>query len=103
MRWDEKTSQEVYNLYRALYSVYDLKTHWHGTVVKLKKLKVSEDINLPTPGKIKFLRSTKQLLVQCKSGTVEIEALSIGGKSVRGVDFYNGYLSKRPDAEWSFS
>lgn len=103
MRWEEKTSKEAYNLYRALYSAYDLKTTWHGTAAKLKKLKLSDQTHTSTPGQVSWLRSTKQLLVQCKSGAVEIEALSIGGKSLRGIDFYNGYLSKRPVGEWSFS
>lgn len=104
MQWTEQTSQEVYNRYRALFSLYDLKTSWHGVPVKLKKLKIIPDEKdmAPRPGQIQWHRSVKQVRVRCKTGSVVIDALSIGGKSLRGVDFFNGYLSKRPEVDWFF-
>ncbi|XP_014245621.1 methionyl-tRNA formyltransferase, mitochondrial isoform X2 [Cimex lectularius] len=42
--WSKLSALEVYNLHRALSSIFPLKTHWHGQSVKLISLELDKEL-----------------------------------------------------------
>lgn len=54
-------------------------------------------------GLIEFSKHEKVLKVTCKDGAkVIVKRITVGGKTISAMDFFNGYLSKRPSTEWKF-
>ena len=111
MSWTDLTALQIYNRYRGLYSMYHLKTTFGGEQLKLNKVILlrSEELlyvekfshNRP-PGSVKFLRTSKLLVVQCKDNPIGIESVRFNHKVLNANDFYSGYLSKIPKSEWKF-
>lgn len=142
------SARNVFNLYRALNHVYPLTTKWHGALVKLTEVILSEEdikknaLDTGSPitnkevyksalqflnsssetsstkntvfqtkdtsftnksGNIHFFKNKRELHVTCCDGSVIIvKKLKVSGKSVTALDFYNGFLAKRPKSEWNF-
>lgn len=108
--WTAQTSDQIYNLYRALYSYKMLMTRWHGQSLKLVKLeKVSEGTlpitsNHKPPGTVEYLKRDKCLIVTCSDQSlIKIETLVVEGKkTITAIDFNNGFVKKRSLDERKF-
>lgn len=107
--WDVTDSNSVYNMYRALCSLWPLTTTWHGTPVKLLKVCRCWIPNVETlqlvPGQLVYDKRSHKLSVKCggKGGFVSVEKLKISGhKTMSGKDFFNGFVYMRPENEWKF-
>jgi len=71
--------------------------------VKLKSLTESRLVSQnASPGSVSWHRPSQSLIVSCKSGAIQVYELTVGGKKLRAVDFYNGYLTKRRENLWTF-
>uniref|UniRef100_A0A0A9WJL9 methionyl-tRNA formyltransferase n=1 Tax=Lygus hesperus TaxID=30085 RepID=A0A0A9WJL9_LYGHE len=54
-------------------------------------------------GKIEYSKCDKLLKVMCRDGAkLIIQKFTFNGKSISALDFFNGYLTKRPKNEWTF-
>ncbi|CAG9854019.1 unnamed protein product [Phyllotreta striolata] len=101
IKWDSMNSQQVYNLYRALYGFLLPTTEWHKVQVKLSGIKVNDevgDIEDQKPGCVSYSKMTKRLNVICADKTIiSVDSVSVLGKKVMSAaDFHNGFLSKVP-------
>lgn len=109
VNWEKNTANEIFNLYRALYSFKNVMTSFKGETVKLIEihLESTEQINTPqpdAPGSVRYCRLSKSLLVQCLGNkTIKVIKLSIGKKkSMSASDFNNGFLKKCSESERRF-
>ncbi|XP_055524586.1 methionyl-tRNA formyltransferase, mitochondrial [Wyeomyia smithii] len=113
VRWSELTAQQVYDLYRSLYSYKPLTTRFTSSsdeTIKLFKLVYDDHVSVEdsssktVPGQVQYCRLRKRLRVWCYDGkSVEVEQLGIGGRKVlSAAEFYNGYLSKVKPAQRLF-
>lgn len=107
VRWNEMTSQQVFDLYRSLYSFKFITTFWHNEKIKIKELKIleNESVKIDTkPGTIKYCREKRCLEITCSDGiAVQVYSLGIGKKSkISAHDFNNGFLKKKPPEERFF-
>lgn len=107
-RWNEMSSEEVFNLYRSIYSFKNITTSFKGEPVKLyevaRSLNFQPDILNSQPGQAVFCRVLKKLFVKCADENyVEIKQLSIGRKkAMSAISFNNGFLSKCDELERIF-
>lgn len=88
---------EVYNLYRALYSMKPLTTTWNSLQVKLIEIKISSDaVSTEPPGTIEYFKIERYLKVICGNGrSICVHRLGLEGKKVMtAAEFYNGFLGK---------
>lgn len=112
VQWNEMSSVQVYNLYRALESLLHLTTKWQGITVKLLKPELVEcgngedlvDINTVRPGFVFYHKPTKLLRVKCCDNKwIAFRNISVAGKKTMScADFYNGYISKVSKEECCF-
>ncbi|PSN58275.1 hypothetical protein C0J52_00118 [Blattella germanica] len=113
--WNEMTAIQVFNLHRALVSLYPLATTWHGLPIKLlepvlldRTLAASERSSnswlLNLPGCVELDRAGRVLRVLCADSTwIGFRNIRIQGrKPMTAHDFYNGFISKRSATEWIF-
>lgn len=83
-----KTSQEIYNLYRAFSLWPGIWCIWQKKRLKLLNIKKAEE-NL-SPGEV--LIKNKRIFVGCGQGSLEVLELQLEGKSAMSADiFANGY------------
>lgn len=104
------TSIEIYNLYRSLYSLKPITTHWHSQIVKLLKIELEKsvpDSGKPSalPGQIEYLKDEKCLRISCKDGGfIRIIQLGVEGKKlISAIEFINGFVKKKKINERFFS
>ncbi|KAJ9579551.1 hypothetical protein L9F63_004810, partial [Diploptera punctata] len=113
--WENMSSIQVFNLYRALVGLYPLSTTWHGMHIKLlepvlldKTLDISERTSnswlLSSPGCVELDRSGRILRVLCADNKwIGFQVVRIQGrKPMSAQDFHNGFISKRSATEWIF-
>lgn len=102
------TATQIYNMYRALYSVHNLKTTFLEKPLKILsfKLLISEEYDKKAcdslPGSFEYLKKEKLLRVQCKDSHIYINSVVYGGKTLKITDFHGGHLRKVPRTEWRF-
>ncbi|CAG9827293.1 unnamed protein product [Diabrotica balteata] len=100
VRWNQMTSIQVYNLYRALKGYSPLMSTWQGIPIKLSEIKICIDVDSSEiefgPGFVKYNKRTKVLKVLCADMTlVSVNSISVYGKRVmNATDFNNGFLKK---------
>ncbi|XP_050497616.1 methionyl-tRNA formyltransferase, mitochondrial isoform X1 [Diabrotica virgifera virgifera] len=100
IRWNQMTSTQVYNLYRALKGYSPVMSTWQGIPTKLSEIKICTDVNASEiefgPGFVKYDKRTKVLKVLCADMTlVSVSSISVYGKRVmNATDFNNGFLKK---------
>lgn len=109
VRWNEMSSEEVFNLYRSIYSFKNITTTFKGELVKFFEVARSSNLkpdilNSQPSGQAVFCRKSKKLLVKCADENyVEIKQLSIGRKkAMTAISFNNGFLSKCDESERIF-
>lgn len=109
--WSDMTASQIYNRYRALYSVYHLKTTFNGKPLKLNEVKSlgSEELfrlkNVfpdMEPGFVEYSWKSQVLVVQCKDSPVFVSSVRFNQKVLSATDFHGGYLCKMPKSEWRF-
>lgn len=96
--WNKMTAYDVYNLARALHSLYYLTTTWHGIRVKLINIQMCVDANSNsfTPGQVVFDKHKNLTKVQCCDGNwISVEKIGVSNKKpMDAKDFNNGYINK---------
>lgn len=104
--WETQSSEQVYNLFRSLYSYKELTTKFKNVVVKILELRLGEREGAANqlPGTVEYVKSKKVLSVYCSDGrVVEVLKLKVDGKKVMSaVDFNNGFLNKCSQKEKMF-
>lgn len=100
--WQRMSAQQVYNLYRALYSFKRLQTSWLGQhTVRIVELRPTDAATAPEgpaihrpPGSVEYCRRTRELRVWCADArTVSVLRLSVAGKrTFTASEFSNGYM-----------
>lgn len=92
------TATQVYNLYRALYSLYPLTTTFRGKPMKLFnafliKNQKPEYEKKPI-GSLEYCKKTDAIRILCKDNKyIYFKSLRILGKrEITALDFYNGYI-----------
>lgn len=93
------SSTQVYNLDRALKTLYPLQTSWNGVTVKLLDVVKTEGSSVSdgyTPGFVMFDKVNKVLKVLCADRKwICVKNVRVVGKPVMSaVDFNNGYINK---------
>lgn len=98
---------QIYNLYRALYSYQHLNTIWHGQSIKFVELETVdeyENIDKSRVGNVCFSKKHQCLIIVCScSSLLSVKTLQVEGKkTIRALDFNNGFIQKRPKNEHYF-
>lgn len=96
------TAQQVYNLYRAMYSFKSITTKWQQYVVKLIEICPDDDDDHRTicnntdlrAGTFEYIKSGKHIRICCADGRfVLVKQLQVEGKrSMSAMDFRNGFM-----------
>lgn len=107
VHWEKMDSVKVYNLSRALKTLYPLQTSWNGVTVKLLdvcKLEESSTDDNCEPGFVVFDKVKKILKVLCADRKwICVKSVRVAGKSVMSAaDFNNGYVNKESISRRSF-
>ncbi|ENN73827.1 methionyl-tRNA formyltransferase, mitochondrial [Dendroctonus ponderosae] len=100
VQWSCSTAKEIERLYRALKSVFPLKTTWYGTPVKLSDIAMFQASGTTKkPGHVYYSKPHKALIVECAGSTwISVKEVGVQGKkTMKAADFYNGFISKLPD------
>ena len=112
--WQDSTSREVYNQWRALADLGKLFSYWQdsGVMVHLADLvhpDIVDSLKLDEtgsdPGRTISVKRKKEryICVKCKSGWVAFRNFFYGPKKVMTAnDFFNGYISKNRDRNLFF-
>ncbi|XP_055677031.1 methionyl-tRNA formyltransferase, mitochondrial [Lutzomyia longipalpis] len=106
VRWDELTSTEIFNHFRAFFSFKHLMTNWQEITFKLlsistREITSSDQLSVlkdKSPGSFVFHKQERCFIVKCSQDTY-LNILSIGiegRKAMSALDFYNGFIRKRP-------
>ncbi|CAG4993334.1 unnamed protein product [Parnassius apollo] len=102
VRWTEMNALDVYNLYRAIYGMYPLKTRFRDKELKLfnaflDNFEEVEQSNKP-PGTIEYCKKTNAIRILCRDRKyIYFKSLRIVGKrEITALDFYNGYIKNIP-------
>ncbi|KAK6636615.1 hypothetical protein RUM43_010277 [Polyplax serrata] len=103
VRWSELTGVEIFNLYRALFGLNDLRTSWKGETVKILCLSFNNsDENFGPPGSLKFLPKCNVLLVNSIDKPVRICTVLFRAKVYGAHNFFRGFVQQYNTKEWSF-
>ncbi|CAH4035778.1 methionyl-tRNA formyltransferase, mitochondrial [Pieris brassicae] len=97
VKWSEMTATQVYNLYRATYSLHPLKTTFRGKPMKLFNaflIKNQTEYEKKPIGSLEYCKNTDAIRILCKDNKyVYFKSLRILGKrEITALDFYNGYI-----------
>lgn len=100
IHWDSMTSQEVFNLGRAVDGLNPLHTTWGESTVKLTNIKLYNSETLcsdKSAGYAEYDKQLKVLKILCSDlKFVTVENLGILGKRVMSAqDFKNGYMNTK--------
>lgn len=91
INFQEKTAQEVLNMYRAFKNWPGIYTYFEGKKLEIVELQVS-NIDLKAG---ELIIKDQKLLIGCKENSIEIEKLKIEGKQAMDAqNFINGYRQK---------
>lgn len=97
------TAQQVYDLYRALFSYKRLMTSWRGEPVRIVEMTLlpatanpQTEVKQHAPGTVEYCRHSGHLRVWCADGRcVGIRRLRMMAKpEFTATTFSNGYLQK---------
>jgi len=112
--WQDSTSRDVYNQWRALADLGKLYSYWQdsGVLVHLADMvhpDIVDSLNLDDassePGQTISVKRKKEryICVKCKSGRVAFRKFFYGPKKVMSShDFFNGYISRNRDRKLFF-
>lgn len=102
--WEQMTSVQIKNLYRAIYSIKFPAAEWHGKPVKIREIELthtSDNVSLNLshlnrPGSIEYDKAQRCLHVYCSDGQfIRIKRLQVDGRKIIGAaDFHAGYSKK---------
>lgn len=111
VKWNDLSALEVYNLYRALFGLYELKTTWQGIPIKLLCLTLRdfndngmESIKLKSlpPGSVRYSGEHQVLLVTCRDKPIGVCTLAVKGKLYCAKNFYRGFITQSRTAATKF-
>ncbi|XP_013164591.1 PREDICTED: methionyl-tRNA formyltransferase, mitochondrial [Papilio xuthus] len=97
VKWSEMSAIQVYNLYRAIYGLYSLKTKFRDKEMKLFNAFLDDnnevEPNSP-PGTLQYCERTKSLRILCRDRRyINFKSIRIvGKKEITALDFFNGYI-----------
>lgn len=99
VRWNEMGARDVYNLYRAIYGLYPLRTKFRDKQMKLFNAFLVEsdsECNNKSIGSLEYCHETKAIKILCKDKKhIYFKSLRIVGKrEISATDFYNGYIKR---------
>ena len=116
--WQDRTSRQVYDQWRALSDLGKLYSYWQDTGVRvhladLVHPDIVGSLNIEganasevfEPGRTLRIRNKKDrfICVKCKSGWVSFRKFYYGPKKVMlANDFFNGFISKQRDKSLFF-
>lgn len=95
------TAVEVYNLFRAIYSLYPLTTTFKNKQMKLFDAFIQDDkvdhSDKPV-GTLEYSEEANAVRILCKDRRyIYFKSLRIVGKrQISALDFYNGYIKNVP-------
>ncbi|CRK91987.1 CLUMA_CG005567, isoform A [Clunio marinus] len=105
VRWNVMMSDDIFNLYRSIYSFKNILTTFKNEPVKLIEIAKCDKNNPPvleeqgtstelSPGHLIFCKKSKKLFVKClDENFLEIKKISLGKKKVMSaVEFRNGFM-----------
>lgn len=97
VRWNEMSSKDVYNLYRAIYGLYPLSTKFKDKQIKLFNpylIENEEVCSNKLSGSLEYCHDAKAIKILCKDKKyIYFKTLRIVGKrEISALDFYNGYI-----------
>ncbi|XP_068631239.1 methionyl-tRNA formyltransferase, mitochondrial isoform X2 [Battus philenor] len=102
VKWSEMSAIQVYNLYRAIYGLYSLKTKFKDKEMKLFNaflydVDEVEHSDIP-PGSIQYCEKSSSIRILCSDRKyINFKSLRIvGKKEITALDFYNGYIKNIP-------
>lgn len=101
VNWEHMSARRIYNLGRALTSVYPLFTTWNMEPVKLFDVGLCEEVNnitvLGMPGFVVYDRLDLLIKVRCADGQwVSVKNVAMHNKRpISARDFNNGYIKKQ--------
>nr|CAG4649612.1 EOG090X0BM2 [Scapholeberis mucronata] len=112
--WNSMTAAQIYNRWRALRHLFKLQTSFRGENVKLNEIEPPSTVPPPPPvmssnlverpGRIVVDRQRNLIFVRCQDWWVAIRLVTPHRRPVMSaIDFFNGYLQKRPAEEHYFS
>lgn len=109
INWTKMNAQNVYDLYRALYSYKPITTQWQNRPVRLIEIQLSNNNNnkidkienhqsIIIPGSFEYDRSKKCIRIQCVNDngqSIDVYKLAIEGKRIMTAEqFNNGFIKK---------
>nr|XP_040583212.1 methionyl-tRNA formyltransferase, mitochondrial-like [Lepeophtheirus salmonis] len=113
--WPNKTSQEIYNQWRALNDIGRLLSigknrRKEDIIIKFSKNRplilndsqiplqwipwAAKDLSLVQPGAALYLQSINSIAIKAKEDWISFSELHIGKKGLTPRDFFNGYLNQ---------
>ncbi|GAB0097457.1 Methionyl-tRNA formyltransferase [Sergentomyia squamirostris] len=106
IKWNEMTSTEIYRHFCAYFSFKFLQTNWHEISVKVLLVSVREitssgqltSLRDQPPGSFILHKQERCFIVKCAKETY-LNVLQVGlegKKAMSALDFYNGFIRKRP-------
>ncbi|KAM3967349.1 methionyl-tRNA formyltransferase, mitochondrial [Aphomia sociella] len=102
VRWTEMDASQVYNLFRAIYGLYPLKTKFREKEMKLFNAFIHHEDNVVDPtisvGSLEYCPKTNAIRILCRDRKyIYFKSLRIVGKrEISALDFYNGYIKNIP-------
>lgn len=110
VKWDNMTAAEVYNLYRGLFGIYDLKTTWCSKQVHLlcislnflQESKLFDNNSALSPGTLEYCKETQGLRVHCTDKPLYICSIQVGHKLYTASQFFISCLGRSPKKDWVF-
>lgn len=111
INWNNLTSLEVYNRYRALYGFKALTSKFQQKSIELLDISLPQEISAgdsfksdSSPGSLVYHYKRKCLRVQCANHTfIEVHRLRVEGKkAMSAMDFNNGFLKKLQTSKMEF-
>lgn len=93
------SAEQIYNLYRAMYSFKPITTRWQQQLVRLIEIRKDSNKEFRSnkrPGSVEYAKSDKVLKVVCSDRRcIVVTKLGIEGKKIMSaMDFNNGFIKK---------
>ncbi|XP_074662321.1 methionyl-tRNA formyltransferase, mitochondrial-like [Tubulanus polymorphus] len=108
--WQNSKVCDVWAKYRALYSIFDLRSYYKNHIIRLLNIVEPTNEEIVILGNVKdiregtpvFCKTKKILYVRCKDGWIGCQEV-VYKKKMSALAFYNGYLTKAENAEEIFT
>lgn len=103
--WDKLSAKQVFDLSRALDSVYLLTSKWMQHLVKLSDITIDNQHALEgsKPGFASFDKNNNVIKICCADNKcINVGKIIINKKTISAKDFNNGYFKKEKDIERFF-